>query len=235
MAPVRASAVREVSTGVLWANARVRELVRPTIPSFDDGVSYGAWLSGATPTGIPDGARSCLMASKRYRSNEHRMFHRDAGYLEGRRVRESRQMRAMANRTAFGRNLLAEQWSTAEFAALSRLFRTVTVARQSKLAVVDLRHCNARDTSGCGRTPLTATVGRGPVGVAVDRATHTLFSSDWGRAAVSILRDCDALRPIGCNRRRQVGIGSFPGDITVADGTAVVLSGWNFEVAFVGT
>ncbi|HEU5474998.1 MAG TPA: RIO1 family regulatory kinase/ATPase [Actinophytocola sp.] len=72
--------------------------------------------------GIPDGARSCLMASKRYRSNEHRMFHRDAGYLEGRRVRESRQMRAMTNRTAFGRNLLAEQWSTAEFAALSRLW-----------------------------------------------------------------------------------------------------------------
>jgi RIO kinase 1 len=71
---------------------------------------------------IPDTDRSCVMAAKRYRSNEHRMFHRDAGYVEGRRVRESRQMRAMANRTAFGRNLLAEQWSIAEFAALSRLW-----------------------------------------------------------------------------------------------------------------
>ncbi len=71
---------------------------------------------------IPDTDRECVLAAKRYRANEHRMFHRDAGYLEGRRVRESRQMRAMANRTSFGRNLLAEQWSVAEFAALCRLW-----------------------------------------------------------------------------------------------------------------
>lgn len=50
------------------------------------------------------------------------MFHRDAGYLEGRRMRRSREMRAIEGRTAFGRNLIAEQWSVAEFAALSRLW-----------------------------------------------------------------------------------------------------------------
>jgi RIO kinase 1 len=66
--------------------------------------------------------RRCLLAAKRYRPAEHRMFHRDAGYLEGRRVRRSREMRAMAGRTAFGRNLLAEQWAAAEFGALSRLW-----------------------------------------------------------------------------------------------------------------
>jgi RIO kinase 1 len=71
---------------------------------------------------VPDTDRGCLLAAKRYRSNEHRMFHRDAGYLEGRRMRRSREMRAMANRTAFGRNLIAEQWAVAEFAALSRLW-----------------------------------------------------------------------------------------------------------------
>jgi RIO kinase 1 len=32
-------------------------------------------------------------------------------------------MRAMTGRTAFGRNLLAEQWAAAEFGALSRLWR----------------------------------------------------------------------------------------------------------------
>ena len=41
-------------TGVLWANGRVRELMRPTIPSFD-GSSYGAWVAGGEPTGVPDG------------------------------------------------------------------------------------------------------------------------------------------------------------------------------------
>ncbi|MFC7616878.1 serine protein kinase RIO [Actinokineospora soli] len=68
------------------------------------------------------GGAACLMAAKRYRSSEHRMFHRDAGYLEGRRMRRSREMRAMANRSSFGRNLIAEQWAVAEFAALSRLW-----------------------------------------------------------------------------------------------------------------
>jgi RIO kinase 1 len=71
---------------------------------------------------VPGTGEACLLAAKRYRSNEHRMFHRDAGYLEGRRARESRQARAIANRTAFGRNLIAEQWAVAEFAALSRLW-----------------------------------------------------------------------------------------------------------------
>jgi RIO kinase 1 len=72
--------------------------------------------------GLPDGSREALLAAKRYRSDEHRLFHRDAGYLEGRRVRRSREMRAMESRSAFGRNLIAEQWAAAEFSALSRLW-----------------------------------------------------------------------------------------------------------------
>jgi RIO kinase 1 len=71
---------------------------------------------------LPSGP-SCLLAAKRYRSAQHRMFHRDAAYTEGRRVRKSREMRAMARRTEFGRDLLAGQWAEAEFAALSALWR----------------------------------------------------------------------------------------------------------------
>ena len=71
---------------------------------------------------VPDTGRRVLLAAKRYRSAEHRMFHRDAGYVEGRRVRRSREMRAMARRTEFGRDLLAGQWAAAEFAALARLW-----------------------------------------------------------------------------------------------------------------
>jgi RIO kinase 1 len=72
---------------------------------------------------VPGTSRSCLLAAKRYRSTEHRLFHRDAAYLEGRRVRRSRETRAMARRTAFGRDLLAGQWAVAEFTALGRLWR----------------------------------------------------------------------------------------------------------------
>lgn len=66
---------------------------------------------------------SVLMAVKRYRDANHRLFHRDAGYLEGRRVRRSREMRAMATRTDFGRELIAGQWARAEFSVLSRLWQ----------------------------------------------------------------------------------------------------------------
>src|SRR5690606_10975306 len=46
----------------------------------------------------------------------------DATYVEGRRMRRSRENRAMANRSSYGRNLLAERWATAEFAALTELW-----------------------------------------------------------------------------------------------------------------
>ena len=72
--------------------------------------------------GIPGTDRSCLLAAKRYRSTEHRMFQRDSGYLEGRRTRASRENRAMANRSAFGREVIAGQWANAEFGALVRLY-----------------------------------------------------------------------------------------------------------------
>jgi RIO kinase 1 len=72
--------------------------------------------------GVPQTGPSCLLAAKRYRDAGHRMFHRDSGYVEGRRVRESRTNRAMAGRTAFGREALAGQWAGAEFGALVQLF-----------------------------------------------------------------------------------------------------------------
>ena len=68
------------------------------------------------------GVASSLLAVKTYRTAEHRMFHRDSAYQEGRRTRRSREGRAMAARTAFGRELLAGKWAAAEFEALSLLW-----------------------------------------------------------------------------------------------------------------
>lgn len=70
----------------------------------------------------PHGGAACLLAAKRYRSSRHRLFHRDAGYLEGRRVRRSRENRAMATRTSFGREVIAGQWALAEFEILGTLW-----------------------------------------------------------------------------------------------------------------
>ncbi len=68
----------------------------------------------------PDG-RSCLLAAKRYRSSEHRLFRRDDGYQAGRRHRKSREQRAVENRTAFGRTVVAGMWASAEWSALVQL------------------------------------------------------------------------------------------------------------------
>ncbi|MFJ5924169.1 serine protein kinase RIO [Kitasatospora sp. NPDC092948] len=71
---------------------------------------------------VPGTGRRTLMAAKRYRDAQHRMFHRDSGYLEGRQHKESRVSRAMAKRTAFGKEAIAGQWAAAEFTALCRLW-----------------------------------------------------------------------------------------------------------------
>ena len=71
------------------------------------------------PTDVPGNA--VLLAAKRYRSGEHSDFHRSAIYTEGRGTRRSRDVRAVAKGTTFGRAVARVQWASAEFDALSRL------------------------------------------------------------------------------------------------------------------
>lgn len=71
---------------------------------------------------VPGTATRTLMAAKRYRDTQHRMFHRDVGYREGRRDKESRVNRAIAKGSAFGREAVAGQWARAEFDALTALW-----------------------------------------------------------------------------------------------------------------
>jgi RIO kinase 1 len=65
---------------------------------------------------------SCVLAAKRYRGHDHRLFHRDSGYEEGRRIRSSRDRRAAAKGTQWGRAVEAQQWAIAEFEHLGRLW-----------------------------------------------------------------------------------------------------------------
>jgi RIO kinase 1 len=67
-----------------------------------------------------DGGPSVVMAAKRYRSAEHSNFHRNAVYTEGRRGRDSREARAAAKGTSFGRAVAAGQWASAEWESLKR-------------------------------------------------------------------------------------------------------------------
>lgn len=69
------------------------------------------------------GSAGVVLAAKRYRDDRHRTFHRSAAYTEGRRVRNTRDARAMRKKTAHGRAVAAGQWAWAEWTALNRLWQ----------------------------------------------------------------------------------------------------------------
>lgn len=71
---------------------------------------------------LPGTDRSCILAVKRYRDLGHSQFTRDASYLAGRRVRATRDQRAMDRKTSFGRQLLGTQWASAEWGYLRQLW-----------------------------------------------------------------------------------------------------------------
>ncbi|MEV1329935.1 RIO1 family regulatory kinase/ATPase [Micromonospora costi] len=120
---------------------------------------------------VPGTDRACLLAAKRYRDPEHRLFHRDAGYLEGRRMRRSRENRAMAGRTAFGRQLIAGQWAAAEFAALGRLWEigathgTIAVPYPVQLRGTELMLEFLGDADGAQAAPRLAQLRPDPAGL----------------------------------------------------------------------
>ncbi|MEO8093979.1 MAG: RIO1 family regulatory kinase/ATPase [Pseudolysinimonas sp.] len=66
--------------------------------------------------------RRTVLAAKRYRTTDHRDFHRSSEYQEGRRTRRSRDARALEKGSAYGRALAADHWAFAEFDALSLMY-----------------------------------------------------------------------------------------------------------------
>jgi RIO kinase 1 len=70
------------------------------------------------------GSPGCLLAAKRYRTGQHSDFHRSGLYEEGRRMRNTRDARAVERKTAYGREVASGHWAMAEFAALTRAWTT---------------------------------------------------------------------------------------------------------------
>jgi RIO kinase 1 len=66
------------------------------------------------------GSPGCRLAAKRYRDSEHREFHRSSSYEEGRRMRNTRDARAVERKSTYGRQVAAGHWAAAEFDALCR-------------------------------------------------------------------------------------------------------------------
>jgi RIO kinase 1 len=82
------------------------------------GKEADAFLLERADPRLPD--RSAVMVAKRYRDTDHRSFQRSAAYTDGRKVRNTRDARAMAKKSAHGRAVAAGQWAWAEWQALVR-------------------------------------------------------------------------------------------------------------------
>lgn len=67
-----------------------------------------------------DETHAAVMVAKRYRSSEHRTFHRAAAYTEGRSVKRSRDERALKRKSTWGRVVASSEWAVSEWNALKR-------------------------------------------------------------------------------------------------------------------
>jgi len=69
-----------------------------------------------------DPRQRVVLAAKRYKSADRSDFRRSGVYTAGRREKKTRDTRALARGSAYGRALAAGRWAGAEFAALSELW-----------------------------------------------------------------------------------------------------------------
>ena len=94
------------------------------------------------------------------------------------------------------------------------------------LSMIDTASCNAVVTSGCAETPHVVRVGRGPDGVAVNLATHTVYVANVTDDTLSVLNaaTCNATVSSGCGTRlsRSLRTGHSPRWVTVDQATNTV-------------
>ena len=91
----------------------------------------------------------------------------------------------------------------------------VTHSYSNVVSVINGRTCNATNTSQCGRTPPTVTVGDGPVGVAVDPATNTVYVTNSGPGMDGSGDTVSVIDGATCNAQRTSGCGQTPATVHV--------------------
>jgi DNA-binding beta-propeller fold protein YncE len=94
------------------------------------------------------------------------------------------------------------------------------------LSMIDTASCNATVTAGCTQTPHVVRVGRGPDGIAINPATHTVYVANVTDDTISVLdaATCDATDSSGCStpHPRLLRTGKSPHWVTVDQATDTV-------------
>lgn len=104
-----------------------------------------------------------------------------------------------------------------------RTLYVTSVNGSNAVGVINAANCNASDTVGCAKGPLaTVATGNGPLGLAEDPVSRTLYVANIGDNTVSVIdgTHCNAQHTAGCSAiAPTVGVGNAP--VAVADDPTV--------------
>ena len=108
-------------------------------------------------------------------------------------------------------HLAAAPWAVAVNQVTNTIY-ILHLGAPATVSVINGAICNATDTSGCGNTPATVTVGNAsnPEGLAVDQDTDTIYVANTGDDTVSVINGatCNGLHASGCGQSpKQVRTG----------------------------
>ena len=93
----------------------------------------------------------------------------------------------------------------------------------NKVYAIDIKHCNAHDTSGCQATASSITVGMFPSLPVLDTVTHTLYVPDaTGTSQSPSFNDISVIDASTCNAQVTSGCTQTPGKITVGPNTFTI-------------
>ena len=112
--------------------------------------------------------------------------------------------------------------------AIDQSAKTLYVTNWSAntLSMIDKATCNAADSAGCSQMPAVVHVGSGPTGIALDAATHTVYTSNINDDTVSAINatTCNALIAAGCSTQPSGSLrtGAGPGWVTMGQATDTI-------------
>jgi DNA-binding beta-propeller fold protein YncE len=87
------------------------------------------------------------------------------------------------------------------------------------VSVINGATCNATEQSGCDQSPATVTVGTGPLGIAVDPTTNTVYVTEVGQdfftSSTDLSHTVSVINGASCDGTDTSGCGQSPAQVTV--------------------
>ncbi len=196
-----------------------------TISALDAGACNAAHTRGcrqAWPTApVGDGAQSLVVDHRGHTVYVANGADNTVSVIDGRRCNAGNS--SGCDRTSTTLDTGARPFGLALDEARHTLY--VTNNGEDSVSVVDIAGCERTPASGCAQVRATVAVGRGPVGVALDRATGSLYIAEIADDTLSVIdgAHCNAIVTSGCGRTpATIHVGPNPVNLDIDQATDTV-------------